>query len=521
MKRSFVNGAFILMAAATINRIIGFVYQAAIYRLIGPEGVGLFNMVYPVYVLIIVLATAGIPLGISKLVSEEEARGNHSGSYGILWLSLLILLITGTCFTVISYLISPLLLKYVFVNKMVYPVFKCLVPGILVISVSSAFRGFFQGLMNMKPPAIGQVFEQIVRVLIGFTAATLLLPRGIQWAAMGIAAASVTGEIAGLLVMMAIFARQKSGCFRKMFLPDMKNSLTIMRNLFELCMPITLGRLAVTLMLSIDAVLIPYILKRVGYTTPAATAVYGQLTGVAMTLLFIPSVITVSLATSLVPAISEAVAQNRPALVISRTSEAVRVTLLSGVPFITAFLVLPDHITQAIFGSSNAGDLLRVLALGGLLAYLQQTTTGVLQGLGLPAVPLKNMVIGGALKILTIYFLTAMPGLEIIGCGYAYGIFYLTTAGLNLVMLYKTTGYHLSARNDIVKPVLAGVFTSVLYLQIYRWSFLVSRNNAVSIAATLALGFLCYLIITVWLGVIRKSDLNRFPLLRNLIHRIS
>ncbi|MHB9095345.1 MAG: putative polysaccharide biosynthesis protein [Eubacteriales bacterium] len=519
MKRSFVTEAFVLMAAASVNRVVGFIYQAKIYRLIGPEGVGLFNLVYPVYVLIIVMATAGIPLGISKLVSEEEARGNHRGSYQILWLSMSILIITGSGFTLVSYFIAPLLQKYVFFNKMVYPIFLCLLPGVFIISVSSAFRGFFQGLMNMKPPALGQVIEQIARVIIGLSLANFLLPRGIQWAAMGLAAASVAGELAGLLVMTVIFVKEKPNYLRRTGLPDKRTSLTILRKLFELCLPITLGRLALTVMLSVDAVLIPFMLRKAGYSTSAATAVYGQLTGVALTLLFVPSVITISLATSLLPAISEAVAQNRPLLVRSRTSDAVRITVLAGLPFIAAFLVLPTQITEAIYRSPESGKLLSILAVGGILAYIQQTTTGVLQGLGQPVIPLKNMVIGGIFKVAIIYYVTSIPGFGILGCGYAYDIFFLLTAGLNLVSLYSRTGFRLSFRNDILKPVTAAFICAVIYSVFYRRTYIICGSVNISVTLSLVIGFTAYLAVVVWLGSVKQADYNRLPFIRNLLKR--
>lgn len=518
MKSSFVSGAFILMAAATINRIIGFVYQAVIYRLIGPEGVGLFNLVYPVYVLIIVMATAGIPLGVSKLVSEEEARGNHRGSYQILGLAISILIITGSIFTVVSYLISPFLLKYVFINKMVYPVFLCLVPGVFIISVSSAFRGFFQGMMNMKPPAVGQIIEQVVRVCIGFSLAMVLLPKGLQWAAGGLAAAGVAGELAGLIVLTVLFFRQRPRHLT-ISLPGISGCLEILHKLWELCLPITLGRLAVTAMLSIDAVLIPVMLKKTGVTISTATALYGQLTGVVLTILFIPSVITVSLATSLVPAISEAVAQNRMSLVRSRTTEALRVTILAGIPFLAAYLVIPAQLTGAIYGSWESGKLLGVLALGGMLAYIQQTTTGILQGLGYPAIPLKNLLIGGTIKIVAICTLTVLPGLGITGCGYAYDLFFLITAGLNLISLQRRTGYRLSFKNDIVKPLLAGVLTALAYSWIYQFCYLISNNNPISVTIALVLGFIFYLMTIILLGSLKKSDYQRLPFIARIIGR--
>lgn len=516
MGKSFVRGAFILMLAASVNRVIGFIYQAVIYRLIGPEGMGLFNLVYPVYILIIVITTAGIPLGISKLVSEAEVGGNRRRSYQILGLSLLILVCSGIFFTIVSYLTAPLLKQHVFVNQRVYPIYLCLLPGVIVVSVSSAFRGFFQGLMNMKPPAVGQVAEQVVRVFAGFTMATLLLPQGIQWAAVGIALASIIGEFIGLLVMLYIFTRSKPANFR-IELPNFRDSVDILRNLIDMCTPITLGRIAATVMLTADSLLIPIMLKKAGFTTSTATVLYGQLTSVALTLLYIPSVITVSLATSLVPAISEAVAQKRPYVISSRTSTAVRVTIIAGIPFIAAYLVLADQFTGVIYGSPDTGVFLRTLAIGGLFAYLQQTTTGVLQGLGLPVIPLRNLIIGGIMKIAAISTLALVPGLGFTGIIQSYNLFFILTAVLNIVSLYKFTTFRLALLNDIMKPLLAGLLAAWVFSAVYTVVYDTMEIAWAGLVLSILTGFSAYLVLAILFKTLKPSELRKIPVINKFL----
>ncbi|PKM82711.1 MAG: stage V sporulation protein B [Firmicutes bacterium HGW-Firmicutes-14] len=515
MGQSFIHGAFILMAASMVNRVLGFIYQAVIYRYIGPEGVGLFNSVYPVYILILVLATAGIPLGISKLVSEEKAMGNLRGCYYVLWLSVILLIFSGSLFSLLSYLFLPILLKYVFVNEMVYPVFLCLIPGIFIISVSSAFRGFFQGMMDMKPPALAQIAEQTVRVIAGVSLAALLLPQGLHMAAAGTAAATVIGEMAGLLVVLGIFFRRKPLNLR-FELPDINVSLNILRYLFELCTPITLGRIVATLIISVDSVLIPLMLTKAGYTASAATALFGQFTGVALTLLFVPSVITISMATSLVPAISEACAQNRPILVSSRTGEAIRVTLLAGIPFITAFLIIPDGLCEAVFGSPQSGGMLRALAFGCIFAYLQQTTSGVLQGMGRPVIPMISIAAAGIIKAALITILAAGKGLGIMGVVYAYNAFFFISAGLNLKCLASSTGFALNPVNNILKPAWAGIIAGIVISRVYAIFYGLSGTGA-GVAFSLALGFLSYLVALVLFGAVTRHDFRRISFLRKLI----
>lgn len=512
MSRSFVKSAVVLMAAAAINRIIGFIYQATVYRLIGPEGIGLYNLVTPVYILLIVIATAGIPLGISKLVSEQQAVGNKRGIYQIFWLSLSILTLSGGFFCILTFIISPWLQKFIFVNEMIYPIFLCLIPGIFIVSVSSALRGFFQGLMSMKPPALAQVLEQITRVVIGVFLALHLLPRGIQWAAMGVALAGIIGELIGLVVLIIIFLRQKPRHIA-FEIPDRKISVQILKELFSLCTPITLGRIAATIMLTADSLLIPYMLRTSGLSVSQATAIYGQLTSVALTLLFIPSVITVSLATSLVPSISEAIAQNRPSVVRIRTRNAVRLTIIAGIPFIAAYQAIPDEIIQAVYGTPQLGWLLAILALGGLFAYVQQTSTGILQGMGMPVVPLKVSLGCGAVKLFSICFF-GLTGWGIKGVAYSYVIFFVLAALFNVSAIIRRTHFSLKILQDVIKPLTAGIITLFAFKIGQNQLYLFSQNRSLSVAASLLTGFLLYFFLIFASGALSREDLKRFSFLK-------
>jgi len=184
--QSFIYGTAVLLAASIFNRFVGFVYQIFMMRLIKPEGVGLFSMIFPIYVMVLVLASMGIPVAISKLVAEEMAVNNLQGAYRVFKVSLAIICSSALLFTLLLFIASPLLIKYLFPNPSVYKCFVTLIPGVLIVSICSAFRGFFQGLQRMSPTAVTQAVEQLVRVTAGLSIAWLLLPRGVDFAAVGI-----------------------------------------------------------------------------------------------------------------------------------------------------------------------------------------------------------------------------------------------------------------------------------------------------------------------------------------------
>ncbi|ACV62242.1 stage V sporulation protein B [Desulfofarcimen acetoxidans DSM 771] len=505
-RQSFIYGAMVLLAAALINRIIGFIYQIIMIRLIQPEGIGLFNMVYPIYVLVLVVATAGIPLSISKLVAEETARHNFAGARNIFHVSLFYLTAFSLLCTAGIVWAAPLLLKYIFPNPKVYYSFLCLVPGIIIVSICSAFRGYFQGLQRMTPTAATQTIEQLVRITIGLAAAYLLLPRGLEYAAIGVSLGVVCGELSGFLLMLIIYFQHRPYLQHK----RQKTSLEFAANskrIFHLAAPITLTRFVATGLMSLEAILIPQQLQAIGLSLKASTSIYGQLAGIAETLLFTPTVITISLATALVPAISDAMAQNNITMVHNRINKSLRITILTGLPSAAVLAVLANEICGILFGYSETGFILSLLALGGPFLYFTQTTTGILQGLGNATKPFKNMVAASLFKIFGIYYFTGLWGIR--GAAISLSASYLIMAVMNYLDLQYLTGYKLNPVIHLFKPFLA--VTGMAY---FMWQANIYINhhhtiNLFSLIFILLCGTVVYLSLLVATKTIDMDDFKQ------------
>ncbi|MDQ0287651.1 stage V sporulation protein B [Desulfofundulus luciae] len=507
-RQSFVYGAFILLLASLCNRLIGFAYQILMIRLIRPEGVGLFNMVYPIYVLVLVLATAGIPVAISKLMAEEVAQGNLGGAYRVFSVAFWCIVASSLFFTLVLILGAPLLQKYVFPNPKVYYCFLSLVPGIIVVSLCSAFRGFFQGLQQMTPTAVTQVVEQLVRVIAGLGIAWFMLPRGIEYAAMGISLGVVLGEFVGFLFMLAIYLKKRPFLSPfAVYCPE--PVLKVTGRIFDLAVPVTLTRFVSTAFLSVDAMLIPRRLQAAGMTINEATGVYGQFVGIAESLLFTPSIVTISLATALVPAISDALAQNDLSLVRGRTEEALRLTMLAGLPATAVFFLLPGELCHAIFGYADAGVALGTLALGGPFLYLQQTTTGILQGLGRAERPLRNLIIAAAFKVAGIYYLTAIPALGIRGTALSLCTAYIIMSLLNYRDLRKIIALRVDFGYCLGKPLVATAGMAVVMW--YARNFMLGSDDLsrIGLLIVLFLGGATYLLLLFLSGGVHSHDLRR------------
>lgn len=449
---SLAYGTFVLSVASLYNRILGFAYQIVLVRMIHAEGIGLYSMVYPVYVMILVLASAGIPVAIAKLVAEELALRNPATAYRIFRAGCGYIFLFSVVCTIGLIVAIPWLLRYVFVNPAVQPAFTALIPGLLIVSICSAFRGFFQGLQQMSPTAITQAMEQTVRVAVGLGLVWLLLPRGVAYATAGASAGVVVGELVGFITMLIIFIRRRPQIATRTRIRG--SLLEDSRRIFTLAVPVMLSRFASTALMSVDAVLIPQRLAVSGMTLAQATATYGKLVGMAETLLYTPGILTVSMATALVPAVADAAANGDRTLVSRRVGDALRVTMVIGIPAALIFLLMPEAICGLLFGYPDAGNILALLGVGGPFLYLVQTTTGVLQGLGKVVEPLRNLLLASVFKVTGIYYLTALWGIR--GTGLVLTAHFIIMALLNIRDVILLTGCTLEWRRVVACPLAAG-----------------------------------------------------------------
>jgi stage V sporulation protein B len=259
--------------------------------------------------------------------------------------------------------------------------------------------------------------------------------------------------------------------------------------------------------------LIPRRLQAAGMSLDGATATYGQFVGITEVLLFSPGMVTIALATALIPAVSDAMAQDKYYLVRSRVEEAVRITFMIGLPVAAIFLVIPRELCQVLFGYGSAGEALFIMALSGPFLYLQQATTGILQGLGKAGVPFKNLLQASIIKILGIYYLTAVPGINIRGTALSVGAMYIIMSLLNYMDLKKITGLKIDRTLCLYKPALASAAMALLMVQLKMFLASAGLPGSVCLALALLSGMFSYSFILYIIGGINASDIRKVKLL--------
>jgi len=310
-KQSFLRGTLILVGAGFVTKVLGFVYRIVLSRIIGDEGMGLFQMAYPILLFAITLTTAGLPVAISKLVSEAEATGDERRIRNLLIVSTVIVTVTGLLFTALTILLAPVIANTLLTDeRAVYPLLG-IAPIIPIVAVASIFRGYFQGRQRMGPYAFSQIVEQIIRIFTVLILAHVLLPYGVEYASAGAMAGIICGEFAGLMMLIRSYRKDPKRPVLKLRGRIARERAALLRRfestlhpLLRISVPVTASRLFGSLAYAVEPIVVSQSLALAGIGTATATALYGQLEGMAFPLIAFPSFITYALSVSLVPAVS-------------------------------------------------------------------------------------------------------------------------------------------------------------------------------------------------------------------------
>jgi len=511
-KDSLLKGTAILATAGFISKFLGFIYRAFLGRVIGDQGFGLYEKAYPIYTMILTISTVAIPVAISKLISEKRAEGRHDLAYYIFKVALRFSFIFGFLASVVVAIFAKPLAKYLLGDARVYYSILAIAPAIFVVSIMATYRGYFQGWQQMKPTAISQVVEQILRMTTMILLAYFLLPYGVEYGAAGAASGAFFGAIAGLVVILVIYYR-----FQKKHQDKFDNSADnppvkeVLNKIASLAIPVTVGALILPLMRLIDATMITPRLEVAGFSLEEATSLYGQFNGMAMTLVRFPTVIAASLAVNLVPAISEAYTLGSDKLAKNRIAKAFKLSLYISIPATIGLVTLAEPLCRVIFANTQAAVSLRYVALGVVAVSLQQVSSSMLQGFGKPRLPAKNLFFGALVNVVLNYTLTAMPTLGIRGAALGTVAGFSIAAILNMVAVFKIVKPDFNYNILLIKPLLSGGMMFLVILSIYNLLSVFSDFEAFTILATVIMGMLTYGIALLLTSAIKKEDLRLIP----------
>ncbi len=504
-KNTLVISTLILTLASFITRILGFVFRIYMSNVMGAEALGLYQLVFPIYMLAWTLSAAGISVAVSKLVATEIAKRQTGNALRIVKIATALSVAIGCVISVILYFFADPISTFIIHEPRTALSLKYLSICIPFMAATSSIKGYFYGKQEMGTPATGQVIEQITRMITIYVLSSFFITKGLEYAC----ALAVIGMCVGELVSFAyVYTGYKRILYKEKFSRPNIGRYRGAIMLLTLAIPLTFNRFITSLLQSAENILIPLKLQEFGLTNHQALSVYGQFTGMTMPLIFFPSMITMSLATALIPAVSHAQAARNKKHLQHTISKTIQFTLLIGIGAAALFITLSHEIAMVFYNQPAVGNMLYALSFICPFFYLQSTLLGILNGLGKQFETLISSISGSIICITIIYIYVPQKGL--IGFIAALVISSSFNTLLHLFHVLKYTSIPIDLVNWLVKPALAasaGALTMKYVLHHYLVDMLSLRLSTFS--CILALG-LFYIFFLFSLGSLTKDDIRMF-----------
>lgn len=514
-EKNFLKEAAILGAAGIVIKILGAVFKIPLANLLGDEGMSYFQSAYPIYIYIMIASSAGLPTAIAKMVSKRETKNDYLGIRQVFKVAFYILSTIGAIFFALVFFNAEKIVALAGNDPEAVYALRAIAPAIFLVSMMSCFRGFFQGLQNLKPYAISQIIEQIFRVVFGLGLVVFFLDDSLALAAAGGTFGAAIGGFFGLVFMVIYYLKIRKDVFdyKNLGTSDTESNWFILKRLFQIAVPITIGASVIPMMNLIDLFLVIKRLKSIGIIEQANN-LYGQLTGYANTLINLPAVLTASVQISLVPAVTQLKLANIKKMKYT-IKAGMRIAILIGLPASIGLSVMSYEIMSLLYFSqpeilNSISSILNVLGFGVIFLSTYQVTTGILQGLDKQYIPVRNLFIGALLKIILAYILVGIPSLNILGAAIATVVAYATGAILNVISVVKYSNIDLNIKEIFFKPLLAALTMGVVAKISFKILSLFIMIKISTVLSIVIAAFI-YLILLFRFDIIKDRDLDFVP----------
>ena len=424
-KSGFIKGAFIIALGGFIAKLIGAFYRIPLTNLIGGHGIGLYQLVYPIYCLLLTVSATGIPSSIAKLTAERLAKGETAKP--LFKKAMLLFLSIGIAGTVIMFLFAPLLAKAQGSQEVLFG-YYALAPSVFLVSAISVYRGYFQGKNNMLPTALSEITEQAVKVGFGLLFA-YLYRSNIQKAVVFLLLSVTISELAALFLMFLLSKTKKNK--EK---SQKQVGRVAMKSILRLSIPVTFSAMLLPASTLLDSVLVP---KLLGVYSADPIALFGLFSGGAVTIIGLPVSICYGIAAASVPSVTLAATQGTS--VRKRIFFALLITTIVSLPCVFGLYYFAEPAVKIVYRSLQGEELnvlvklIKICSVSAFLLSSVQTLSACLTAQGKPSRAAISMLIAVVVKTLTYIYLLKSPQNSVFGMAHATNLCYLVAFLLDLL----------------------------------------------------------------------------------------
>ncbi len=506
-KNGFLSGVLMLSLSAIIVKIIGLVYKIPMLRLLGSEGMGYFNSAYEIYALLCVISTAGLPIAMSVMISKncQDQRVEK-----IFRISMRLFMILGIAGSLAMLIFSYPFARFLGGDKSFYCILA-ISPTLFFICITSAYRGYFQGLSQMMPTAVSQVIEALGKLILGIIFAWTALGAGFDTEA--VAAFAVLGLVVGSVLSSVYLFLTKRKISSPCCLMDKISSDNVMRELLKTAIPVTLSAAVISLTKIVDMTMILKRLQGIGYESEEAFSVYGSYTTMCLPLFSLAPALISSVAMPLVPKLSRAIADRDDRKQTETVNDGIKWTSVISMPVSVGLALYSKEILGLIFKNESGAielcaPLLTVLALSIPLSCLVTLGNSVLQAYGRPRLPVISMGVGVLAKIVLAYFLIGNIDINIMGAPISTFFCDLVINILSFYYICRMIPEKIKILNGLILPFISAFIAVGASKVIYGMMFVKYGESSILTLMGVASAAILYALLCVMLRVINIKEIK-------------
>lgn len=408
MKNTFIKSTLILLIGGFITKILGMLIKIVTNRLVGTEGLGIYMLITPTFMLLITIAQLGFPTAISKLVAEEK-NNNKNLVFSIIPFSLIINFIIMIILLFTSNYIANNLLHE---PRTLYGL-KCIGFVLPFISISSILRGYFFGKQKMIPHVISNITEDIIRLITLIIGIPIFLKKGVENVVSFIILSNIISELTSIFVLF-FFLPKNFNIKKDDIIPRKKNITSIL----NISIPTTSSRLIGNLGYFLEPIILTYFLLKSGYTSNFVVSEYGIITGYVMPILMLPSFFTLAISQALIPIVSKSYSNNNRSYTKRKIRQGILFSMIIGIPSTLIFMLIPDIPLKLVYNTTEGIEYIKLMAPIFLLYYFQAPLSSSLQAMGKAKDSMFGTILGVSIKLITL----------IIGCNLKIGLWGLVAS---------------------------------------------------------------------------------------------
>jgi stage V sporulation protein B len=475
-KNSFLKKSFILTVSNIATNILGFIFSIVLSKQLGPEGMGLYGLVRPIYMVFTCLACGGLVTAVSKISAPFYGRGDYKNLKRIIKTLMTFTLIWAILISFLLFLFSSPISTYIIGDERTANALKLLAPAIIFMALTSCLKGYFYSSFQISIPAVIDIFEKATRIAVLVFILNSLTVANVTTTVTGAYFALCIGEFISFIAFYSYYK------FNINQLPTSINRgesrAQILFDTISVSLPILMTRLISSLFSTFSALIIPRRLVSSGIQYRVALGMIGKFNGMAKNVVFFPMVVIESISLLLIPDLSTNLSKKNFKALDSRISKVLELSFLLGTATLIISLCIGDNLGFMLYKRKDLGPYIRFAALAAPIFFTASATNGVLNGLGRQKILLRNSIIVSILRILLLYILTGIPSINIYGYGVTLIITSVITLTLNLLEIKKLSHLALSFSHIVIDSmiVLFTYFVLVVLTKVLPTDMLVLSN---------------------------------------------